>query len=101
MRGTDVDYSDVPDDADTIVNFIDPSGTVIAQRVGQELPLPSVGEQVTFGRIESGSDGPEYVMSDDAYTVISVEYDYPIHAEDVANADVAAVVAVEVRPAEE
>ena len=101
MRGTELDYSDIPDDADTIVNFIDPSGTVVAQRVAPELPLPSVGERVTFGRIEAGSDGPEYVMSDEAYTVLSVEYDYPTHAEDVADADVAAVVAVEMKPAEE
>lgn len=101
MRGTDIDSTDIPDDADTIVNFIDPSGTVIAQRVAPELPLPSVGERVTFGRIVAGSDGPEYVMSDEAYTVISVEYDYPSHADEVADADVAAVVAVEVSPTEE
>ncbi|WP_276298892.1 hypothetical protein [Halorussus lipolyticus] len=101
MRGTDIDSTDIPDDADTIVNFIDPSGTVIAQRVAPELPLPSVGERVTFGRIVAGSDGPEYVMSDEAYTVISIEYDYPSHADEVVDADVAAVVAVEVSPTEE
>lgn len=102
MTRPDTDYGSVPRDADTIVNFIYPSGEVIAQRVAADLPLPSVGDQVTFGRIEAGDGGPEYQMSEEAYTVVGVEYDYPTPADEVEDeTDVAAVVAVEVEAVEE
>jgi hypothetical protein len=83
MRGNDLqDSSHLPsNDMEqlAIANFIDESGEVVQQWDATDLPLPSSGEYVSFGRVQNRSDYPvedsEYEMGN-VYLVNSVEYNY-------------------------
>ncbi len=70
------------DDPGTIVNFIDPDGDTIARWSATTLPIPSVGDTVSFGELRAPSadsldgDDATYQLGDTLYDVIEVEYNY-------------------------
>lgn len=67
---------------EVIANFIDSDGEIIARQSATNLPIPSIGETVSFGQLKApdveslDTEDANFSFGEDVFEVIDIEYTY-------------------------